>query len=173
MKNPILVWVYKFLKEKKKVLKKIEEHQATQSGNTLTWSCHKFHFDQVIHFMMIYTFTHLFHIVVKLSICGWTIGLFNISFTNSEYTFCLYISGLCSLWQRCIFLINFDIFLKKMLWIVYFSSSFQWRSYSLKTGNDVVAFQRGQYSRNWFHPFFWPSPRHIQHLFSNICIFPI
>ena len=28
--------------------KKIEEHQATQSGNTLTWSCHKFHFDQVI-----------------------------------------------------------------------------------------------------------------------------
>lgn len=28
--------------------KKIEEHQATQSGNILTWSCHKFHFDQVI-----------------------------------------------------------------------------------------------------------------------------
>ena len=125
MKNPILVWVYKFLKEKKKALKKkIEEHQATQSGNTLTWSYHKFHFDQVIQVMMIYTFTHLFHIVVKLSISGWTIGLFNISFTNSEYTFCLYISGLCSLWQRCIFLINFDIFLRKIFWIVYFSSPF-------------------------------------------------
>ena len=147
---------------------------ATQSSNTFTWSCHKFHFDQVIQVMMIYilswnclSLTYCCEIVY-LRVNNWSfqhlLREFRVQF--------LFVYFRLSLTKVFFFWLSLMYFWRKYFELFIFHL-LQWRSYSLKTGNDVVTFQRGQYSRNWFHPFFWPSPRHIQHLFSNISIFPI
>ena len=83
-------------------------------SNTLTWSCYKFHFDQVNQVMMIY------------------ILLWNCLSEGEQLVFSTSPSWIQSTIFVCIFpalfdkgvffLIIFDLFLKKILWIVYFSS---------------------------------------------------